>query len=231
MVKHRSGLRFAGFMKHVQKAAPADSDFWFWRVQSLPDVLTRWGEAIPPERVHLITVPGPDGPPTVLWDRFCSVVGVDPGAGYEESETSNASLGIAEVAALRRLNLILREQGVSRDTYVDRVRELVVRQALAARESERARVPEQWHGYVEDITSGWLDWIAASGIDLVGEAADLRPRWAQKPGAHPDAPDPADIADAALAALAAVLVELDREREAVGPALGRFRRLVDRVRR
>lgn len=231
MVKHRSGLRFAGFMNHVRKADPADSDFWFWRVQSLPDVLTRWSAGLPRQHVHLVTVPGPGGSKTALWDRFCSVVGLDPDADYDDSGVANVSLGTAEVAALRRLNLILRERKVSRDTYVDLVRELVVRQALAERESERAHVPRHLHGYVEDITAGWLEWIATSGIDVVGDPADLEPQWTHGLLTDPDNPDPAEIADAAIAALAAVLVELDRDRGAPRPLRTRVKRVLGRFRR
>ena len=30
---------------------------WFWGVQEVPDVLDRWGESVPREQVHLVTVP------------------------------------------------------------------------------------------------------------------------------------------------------------------------------
>ena len=65
-----------------------------------------WGAALPPERVHLVTVPPADGPR----DGCCgsgspSVLGLDPRASYAESETTNASLGGAEVTMLRRLNV------------------------------------------------------------------------------------------------------------------------------
>ena len=30
---------------------------WFWGVQEIPDILDRWGHDLPPERVHLVTVP------------------------------------------------------------------------------------------------------------------------------------------------------------------------------
>src|SRR5690606_18168222 len=138
------------------------SDFWFWRVQSLPDVLTRWGAETRPEHVHLVTVPASGGPREALWERFCSVVGLDPNLDYVDSENTNASIGTSEVAALRRLNRILRREGVSRETYVAKVRELVVREVFAHRESETARVPAVWHPYVDEIVAGWVEWIEGS---------------------------------------------------------------------
>ena len=210
MVKHRSGMRFRGFMKHVQKEEPGASDFWFWRVQSLPDVLARWGAHLRPDQIHLVTVPPAVGPREALWERFCSVVGIDPARDYEDTETTNASLGIAEVSALRQLNLMLREEGVRRETYVAMVRELVVRQAFAQRLSETATVPAKYRPYADEITESWLEWIQGAGIDVVGDLEDLRPRWDAE-GFNPDQPDPELVAEAALRALSAVLVELDHK--------------------
>lgn len=211
MVKHRSALRFRGFMKKVQAQPPAASDFWFWRVQSLPDVLARWGAETDPAHVHLVTVPGPGGPRDALWRRFCSVVDLDPDLDYADTETTNASIGASEVAALRRLNRILRREGVSRETYVAKVRELVVREVFAQRESATARVPAAWHPYVDEIVARWLEWIEGSGIDVVGDAAELVPDWGSDPVVHPDKPDPHEVAAAAIQALAAVLVDIDRQ--------------------
>lgn len=209
MVKHRSHLRFADFMGKVTKSPPAESDFWFWRVQSLPDVLTRWGAHTPPSRIHVVTVPQ-GGPRDALWRRFCSVLGLDPDADYADSDTTNASLGIAEVAALRRLNRLLHQEGVSRETYVTKVRELIVRQVFADLDSPSAQVPPKWRAWVDEIAAGWLDWIEGSGVDVVGDVQDLVPQWSDEDATHPDRPATGDVATAALRALAAVLADADQ---------------------
>jgi hypothetical protein len=231
MVKHRSTLRFRGFMKKVQDQPPGSSDFWFWRVQSLPDVLTRWGAGVEPEHIHLVTVPGPGGPRNALWERFCSVVGLDPDLDYADSETTNASLGVSEVAALRRLNRLLRKEGVSRDVYVRKVRELIVREVFAERDTRTARVPRQWHEYVDEIVAGWLEWIEGSGIDVVGDARELVPDWGTGPIPNPDKPDPEDVATAAIQALAAILVDLDQQPAVQIEVPGRLRDLARKMRR
>ena len=51
---------------------------WFWRVQSLPDVLSRWSKGLPPENVHLVTVPQAGAPRDLLWQRYCQAFGIDP---------------------------------------------------------------------------------------------------------------------------------------------------------
>ena len=51
-----------GFVSRVQTARRTKPTLWFWRVQSLPDVLSRWSKGLPPERVHLVTVPQAGAP-------------------------------------------------------------------------------------------------------------------------------------------------------------------------
>lgn len=211
MVKHQSPLSFRLFMDKVQESEPGESDFWFWRVQSLPDVLTRWGAGLEPAQIHLVTVPRKTAPKGQLWERFCSVVGLDPSLDYEDSDDLNATLGAAEVAVVRRLNRALRVKGLSRPTYVDLVRELIVREVLAQRDSTRVRLPRKWREYVDEIAEGWMEWIEGSGVDVVGAREELMPVWGKRPIRHPDRPDPEDVAEAAISALAAVLLEVDRK--------------------
>ena len=74
----------------------------------------------------------------LLWERFAGVIGLDPHASYVESETTNASLGGAEVTMLRRLNIELNDPRLPRDTYVEWVRETIVREVLAQRSEHGA---------------------------------------------------------------------------------------------
>lgn len=211
-VKHRSLKTFQRFLRQVVEAPRTNSELWFWRVQSLPDVLSRWSNGLPPERVHVVTVPQPDGPRGALWERFASVLGLDPGLPYAESDRTNASLGIAEVSLLRRLNRRLGDAEISRETYVDLVRELIVREVLSERdEMQPATVPAARRGFVEEVTGEWLDWLEGSRVDVVGDLADLRPVWPQHDAhvVHPDKPAPGKVIDAALDALTAVIVESD----------------------
>ena len=56
-IKHRRRRSFARFLTQVQNARRSNPTMWFWRAQGLPDVLTRWGDGLPPDRIHLVTVP------------------------------------------------------------------------------------------------------------------------------------------------------------------------------
>ncbi len=228
-VKHRGRRDYARFLQAlVRNHDRTDWRMWFWRVQDLPAVLTNWGTGLTPDRIHLVTVPPPDGQPNVLWERFAGVLGLDPTLDYAESETTNASLGAAEVTLLRRLNIALAERKVPRETYVDWVREMIVKEVLAGRpDPQRATVPSERHAFVDEVTDRWLDWIEQSRIDVVGDLADLRPAWPERdaPWPDPDEPDAAVVADAAVAALAHVIDEISRGTANQGPVARIARRL------
>lgn len=221
MVKHRNVAKFSTFLRRVEKAPRTNPEMWFWRVQSLPDVLTRWGSGLTPDRVHVVTVPPPGADPELLWRRFLGVLGLDPGLPWAPAGVTNASLDIAQIAMLRRLNRRLRRAGVTRETYVPLVRELVVRDVFGSQEAvQRPVLPRAHRDFVEEVTAEWLDWLVGSGVDLAGDLDDLRSRWSEEEPEHPDPdrPRPGAVADAALDALTAVLVEIDRSHDGSGVA-------------
>ena len=93
-VKHRSTTSYARFLEQIQDPARSGKIArWFWAVQELPDILDRWGHDLPPERVHVVTVPPSAEDPGLLWRRFSQVFGLD---GLEldlGAERANPSLG------------------------------------------------------------------------------------------------------------------------------------------
>jgi vacuolar-type H+-ATPase subunit F/Vma7 len=208
LIKHRSRKSFKKFMIEISGARRSAPTLWFWRVQSIPDILTRWGNGLAPEQVHVVTVPPKDGPPGELWTRFSAVVGIDPRVAKAESTNFNASLGVAEASMVRRLNKQLSPKVIPRAVYIDLVRELVVRGALGDRkDSIPVVVPAPRWRFIDTVTGEWLDWIQGAGVDVVGDLDDLVP---VRPGpdhvwVHPDEPPADQVADAAIDSLAAVI--------------------------
>jgi len=225
-VKHRGRRRFAGFLERVTEAPRVGSDEWFWRVQGLPDVLSRWSTGMSPGRVHLITVPPPGAPVNLLWRRFASVVGLDPDLDVEPGERANQSLGIGETALLRRLNVALKGRAIPQPVYASVVRELIARDTLGKgkRPSVRATLPPASREFVDAVTAEWVEWVDGSRIDVVGDLAELRTRWPDDDTtwANPDRPRPAEVVNAAVSALAE-LVEVEAERYRKSPT-GKIRR-------
>ena len=116
----------------------------------LPAVLDNWGAKLPPERVHVVTVPHDRGPTgNELWFRFCRAFGIDPEWAPLDSERANRSLGIAETQLVRRLNRRL-ELPMWRDaTYDALIRELLAQDVLASRDSIPVRLPPDRFDFAE----------------------------------------------------------------------------------
>jgi hypothetical protein len=49
---------------------------WFWNAHDTLAILDAWSQHIPPDHVHVITMPR-NGPADLLWMRFASVLGID----------------------------------------------------------------------------------------------------------------------------------------------------------
>ena len=203
----KQGRRWT-FKKFLDRARN-DENIWFWRSQSLPKVLNRWGTGLEPDHVHLVTVPKPGDPPELLWNRFCTAFGIEPAWTPKESDRANPSMGIAETALIRRLNRRLGQKGLSEHHHSTLVREILVHQNLAHREGRKATVPPDLYPWLEEVTEGWIEWVEGSGIDVIGDLDDLRPVRPRK-GARwndPDKPNQAKVITAALDALVAMTEE------------------------
>ena len=209
-VKHRYPKSFRRFLKRVQAAERRDSPMWFWRVQALPDVLDRWAVDLPPEHVHLVTVPPPGAAPGKLWRRYCRAFGIDPRWAPEHAAVrQNVSLGIDEIAMLRELNRRLKKAGLDSDSYRTLVRHVVAHQTLARREQMRGVVlPPKARGWAKEIADEWVEHVEGSGIHVVGNLEDLRPVFPDDDSwQDADRGKPRRVADAALDALVAVILE------------------------
>jgi len=209
-VKHRRRRTFARFLRQVQNARRTKPTMWFWKAQGLPDVLTRWGHGLPPEQVHLVTVPQSGAPRDLLWHRYCEAFGIDPAWAPAESSRENVSIGTAETALLRKLNRRLKKAGLPGEDYRRLVRQLVVHETLAQRQDmTRATLPPSAYPWVEEIAREWVDWVEGSGIHVIGDVADLRPVRPPEDAVwrDPDKPRRRDMVDAALDAMVALTVE------------------------
>lgn len=235
-LKHRRKKSFAKYVAQVQRAPRRGGGLWFWRVQGLPDVLNRWAQHLPPERVHLVTVPQSGAPRDELWHRYCRALAIDPAWAPEESPRENASIGAAEATLLRRLNRRLVASGVLElDSYRRLVRELVVHQTLSQRE-EMARItlPPSAYPWAAEVAEEWVEWVQGAGIDVIGDLADLRPAPPEDEATwrSPDRPRRGEMVDAALDAIEVLLEEAAaRRREPLLEQTKRLARAARRVRR
>jgi hypothetical protein len=208
-VKHRNAKGFTEWLEDVidrESYSPDRRQFWFWRVHDTMAILAIWAQHVPPDRVHVITVPPRGSDNALLWRRFASLLDVDPASVDISRARPNASLGLPEIEFLRRLNEVLPDE-VPDWFYMWNVKEGVAHRALAARPREgRLVLPanrEHWAGKQADVL---IEALGESAYDVVGSLDELRPLPDTEPAASP-ADQPADrVLDAAVHAAAAMVV-------------------------
>ncbi|CAN5421502.1 hypothetical protein BH11ACT8_BH11ACT8_16780 [soil metagenome] len=230
-VKHRSAISYARFLAEIRDPARQTRIAnWFWGVQEIPAILDRWAHDLPPERIHLVTVPPPGGPSEVLWKRFSQAFDLDHLDLDLETERANPSLGAPETALIRRINRAANSRLPPAD-YRPLVRELLAHQTLSRRTgSPRLGLPPDVQSWVTGLEQTWATEIVTRGYDVVGDVDELLGAptvdWTD-----PDAPPEADVAGAAVDAITALALEAARlrhEEDRLRHELDETRRALDR---
>ena len=211
-VKHRRTVGYREFLdKITDPRRRGELASWFWGVQEVPDILDRWGSSLPPERVHLVTVPKPGADRGLLWERFATVLGLDARALAPETTRANPSLGVPETVLVRRVNQRVNHGVLGGDDYRRFVRELLAHRTLSARTgSPRLGLPDDVRRWAVELSGAWIEELAARGYHVVGSLDELRPDAGAPPFADPDQPDEAAVADAAVESVVALLTEVAR---------------------
>ncbi len=210
----------------TEKFDPQDE--WGWGTLDLADVLTRWGNPLPPERVHLITLPGSDEPRDELWRRFAGVVGFDPAVGDTSESQPNESLGVAEVELLRRVNQHLK--GFNRP--VDRgawIRGYLAQGKLVPRGGNRFWPSPARVDVLRERGNRGLDQIAGRGYDVVGSLDSLRTPDELPVRRHPDSVTDAELVEVAASTIAEMLHDVRKARRTPAPPPRGFARLRRRL--
>jgi hypothetical protein len=208
-VKHRRTVGYRDFLDRImQPTATGTVASWFWGVQDIPEILTRWSAGLPPEQVHVVTVPKPGAPRQLLWERFASVFGLDP----DQLDTStvqraNPSLGVAESAFVRRLNERVNNGVLANESYRELVRELLAHRTLSTREDAvRLRLPPDVRSWAVELSDTWVADLSTRGYDLLGDWDELRPEPVDDgPFVDPDTAPSEQLVDVGLDSVVTLL--------------------------
>ncbi len=161
----------------------------------VPAVLGRWLEHLPPERVHLVTVPPPGGDRSLLWRRFADLLGIDdawvPGRAEAHERRRSGSprrspcwLSTASSAARNKRG------GPHQQARAAHRR----RPGPSGRDQHPGRGASRAtpRGCGEEVERG-SPGLTSSGIDVVGDLDDLRaaPVDPTRPGSTPPCRTPA----------------------------------------
>lgn len=203
-----------GFVAGLDDFPPAESahDEWTWDTVDLPGVVQRWGADLDPSRVHVLVLPAPGAPKELLLQQFCGLLGVDPSELATDQAREYRSLGVVEAELLRRLSPQLTTFTSARDRGVW-IRSYLAQSKLVSRGGERfLPSPDRVEALRARAHEG-VDFIRASGVDVVGDLDRLEVPKDLPDLRHPSSVTEAEMLDAATAVLADVLTDVRAFRE------------------
>jgi hypothetical protein len=223
-IKQGRRWKYRGYLGRARSG-----DQWFARAFDLPTVLTTWGAGLPPERVHVVTVPQAGqvaAEPDLLWHRFCSAFAIDPAWAPLDSDRANLSLGSAETQVLRALNARIGRRIRGNPGYDALILGMLANERLGGRASPPILLPPKFHGWARERGEAWVDWLEHSGVHVVGDPADLLPEpWPEgQEYHHPDRVSNKAQLAAAIDALAAMTEEAVSRPDPATSIRGRLRR-------
>ncbi|MGH3157341.1 MAG: hypothetical protein ACRDNF_12290, partial [Streptosporangiaceae bacterium] len=141
-----------------------------------------------------------------LWERFASLLGVDPGCVDVSRARPNVSLGLAQIEFLRRLNMTLPDE-VPDWFYMWNVKEAVAHRFEAKPAGgDRLTLPADRMPWAEQQGKTLVSALGEGGYDVVGDLDELLPRPAGEPGVSPAQQSAADVLEAVVQAASALVV-------------------------
>lgn len=198
------------------------------RLTRVRRVLRSWPEAVPTDRIHVVTVPPPGGPRTILRDRFCHVLGVDPTVLDNEPDSANESVDLVGAELVRRLN---EETPVSPQVQHAEIKEFLVPEVLARKKDGPApRLVGEAFAAARAESERHVVLVRRGGFPVVGDLDDLVGTAAPVVDADEQRVDDAEVVELAVASVAA-LAQRSFERSTSHDRPGRRHGLAGRVRR
>lgn len=179
---------------------------WNWRTLDVRLVLERWAAGLDPAHVHVLPVPPPGSPRDLLWNRFATLIGLDP-ASFDLSETfANPSMGIAEAETLRRVNKHLQSEDFA--AALDRgyyIRTFLADQRLATRDGDQYWPPDEVILECRERAAAAVEHIRSSGYDVIGDLEDLLVPPVLGPRRSAGSVTEAEVAEVAVAVIGRML--------------------------
>jgi hypothetical protein len=231
-LKSRAGVSLPEFIAGIRDDESRDR--WFWWVQDFAGVARRWGGSLPATQVHVVTVPPDGSPPSILWERFATVLGLEAESFQREGFRSNTSLGAEQAELLRRVNLELGDRLPDPGPYQPVVTQMLAHRVLAGRRGHALTLEPLDREFAAGLSRTVAEDLKEMGVDIVGDLDDLMPP-SEPPGAGASLGVGYDVTAEVLqaegtAALAGVLDEYSTLSLAAGAKRRELRGLLDRAR-
>ncbi len=180
----------------------------FWDRQDLPAICARWDKEVPPERLHLVTVPPSGSPPDLLLTRFGSVFGVEADELGERPAWTNETVGAAASEILRRLNERLGRR-LNQRQYDKVVKTTLTRLLAEHTPRDKVSVPAHEREWVTSRAAEMVAAVRLRGYRVVGDLEELTPRFPEGAREPDDAPQD-ELVETSLVALSLLCEQYSR---------------------
>ena len=208
-LKNRGETEYDDFLAGVFAGwhAEVGGEGRFWGAQDVRGVVARWGGRVGLDNVTVVTVPPSGSERSILWERFRDATAL-PEIHYAFPERDNSSLGVAEAELLRRLNPRLRDE-LDWPRYDGLIKKRLAEGVLGPLEAQgRLRLPQRWRDDTLAISAAAVEYLALSGVRIVGDLEDLEPSqgFDDGSGRQPSELSDREVLDAALDVIAVLAV-------------------------
>lgn len=197
-------VRWSEFVSAVRdpEHGPATSGVAFWLRYDLARVLDTWGIAVPPERIHVVTVPPAGAEPHLLWERFCSATGMDANGLRAVDSTVHPAVDAVQAETLRRLNSRLAGR-LSEQDYLFMVSSVWRPSLRGSTNGSGIAFPPEHREWLMQRCEGVVEVVQGKPYHLVGDVDDLRSKADVLEGENPDEVSEAAVAKTTMTLLAA----------------------------
>jgi hypothetical protein len=200
----------------AERAADRRRRSWFWRVHDTLALLDMWSRHIPPDQVHVVTVPH-QASGSLLWTRFAAAMEIDPGGCDVTRGRRNSSLGYAETEFLRRMNEAL-PADMPDWFYAREIKQILAHGVLSDRPHHaRLVLPPSHAAWAAEQAEILLAGLRDAKYDIVGDLADLRPAEEAGHASPADQPAPQRAEQQLEAAVQAAVSLADRYYQVLYP--------------
>ncbi len=179
-VRNGRTTTYRDYIEGVTRGGRSSSKRHFWNRQDIGRIASVWAKQVGPENVTVVTVPPRGADPTRLWQRMAQAMQID-GLELESTTPSNESLGPTATELLRRINIQSESIEMSTWAYQHGVNRALSHKVLPGVPDPHPglTVPPEYHDWLRDESDRVIEEIRASGVNVIGDIADLNPKLDQ----------------------------------------------------
>lgn len=208
-VKGHIDIDYATFLDDILAERGVGQDFA--RHQDAVGVLRRWTVHFPPERVHVVTIPGSSTDRSLLPTRFGEAVGIDFDRLDPVSARANESMDHTQTELVRRINRLTKFPSTKQSLWA---RRYLSGQVMAPRRGGSLRAPEHLEPWCREKAEEQIAYIKEQGFTVHGDLEELRPTESSF-GPMPPEPSAEELLEAAVPAMADLLMRASEDADKV----------------